>query len=448
MSGSGRDGGGSPGAEGPSPGAGGEEAASPAAGVTGRGALAGEALPRRADVVVVGGGIVGLAVAWRLATGEARRQVVVVEKEEGLAAHQTGRNSGVLHSGIYYPPGSLKARTALAGRAAMVRFCAERGIAHEVCGKVIVATGPEEVERLGGLYRRGLDHGLTVERIGPARLRELEPHVAGLAALHVAGTGIVDFRAVCDALAAEVSEAGGPGGPNVVRTGARVVGLDEREAGVAVETTAGDVEAAAVVNCAGLYSDRVARLHAPDDGTRIVPFRGEYRELRPSAAHLVRNLVYPVPDPRFPFLGVHFTRMVHGGVRAGPNAVLALAREGYDWRTVDRHDLAEVARNPAFRTLARRYWRTGAGEVWRSVSRRAFVRALQRLVPEVTVDDLAPAPAGVRAQALSPAGDLLDDFALRESRRVVDVVNAPSPAATASLEIGRLVADLVADRLA
>ena len=398
--------------------------------------------PARTDVAVVGGGIVGLAVARAAAQLPSRPHVVVVEKESVLAAHQTGRNSGVLHSGIYYKPGSLKARTATAGRAAMVAFCQERGIAHEVCGKVVVATDESEHERLAQLEQRGLANGLGVRRISLDELHEREPHVTGTAALFVPETGIADFRAVTEALASDVRAMGGE-----VVLGTPVTSLDERGPEARVGTTGGQIAARVVVNCAGLHSDRVAAMHGVDDGTRIVPFRGEYYELAPRAQHLVRNLVYPVPDPAFPFLGVHFTRMIHGGVHAGPNAVLALAREGYRWRDVDRHDLAEVVRNRAVWRLARRHWRTGAGEVARSLSKRAFVRALRRLVPELIDDDLVRASSGVRAQALGADGTLLDDFAIRHSQRIIDVVNAPSPAATASLEIASVITGLVSERL-
>ena len=396
-------------------------------------------LPARADVVVIGAGIIGLAVAHELGGRDPRREIIVIDKEDRLAAHQTGRNSGVLHSGLYYKPGSLKARTATAGRARMVEFCREHGIAHEVCGKVVVATAAEELPRLAALEERGRANGLALERIDAGRLREVEPHAAGIAALFVPETGIADFRAVCERLATVVVERGGQ-----VWLRTQLIAMHERPGAVTVETSAGSIEADVVVNCAGLFSDRVARLHAADDGTRIVPFRGEYYELRADRTHLVRNLIYPVPDPAFPFLGVHFTRMIDGGVHAGPNAVLALAREGYRWRDVDARDIGEVATNPAFWKLAEKYWRTGVGEVVRSLSRSAFVRALQRLVPDVTAGDLVRAPAGVRAQALAGDGSLVDDFALRESARILDVVNAPSPAATASLEIARHIADRVA----
>jgi L-2-hydroxyglutarate oxidase len=388
-------------------------------------------MPRRADVVVIGAGIVGLAVAEAITSAEPATRVVVLEKEDRIAAHQTGRNSGVLHSGIYYKPGSLKARTATAGREAMVRFCAEHGIAHEVCGKVVVAVDESEVPALADLEQRGRQNGLAVERLDPARLREREPHASGVAALHVPETGIVDFVAVCDRLRQLIEERGGH-----VVLGAAAVSID----GTTVETTNGPVTATQIVNAAGLQSDRVAAMTTDTGGVRIVPFRGEYYDVVPHRSHLCNNLIYPVPDPRFPFLGVHLTRSVHGGIHAGPNAVLALAREGYRRRTVNGRDTWELVANPALRTLAKRYWRVGAGEVRRSFSKRAFVHALRRLVPEIQLDDLLPASSGVRAQALDPSGALVDDFLFADGPNVVNVLNAPSPAATAALEIGRHVA--------
>ena len=393
-----------------------------------------------ADVVVIGAGIVGLAVAERLTRDHGAGRVVVVDKEDRIAVHQTGRNSGVLHSGIYYKPGSLKALGAKAGRAAMVRFCEEHGVAHETCGKVIVAVDASELDALAALERRGREHGLAVTRLDRKGLAEAEPHADGVAALHVPETGIVDFVGVCHALARLVEERGG-----AIALGAAVVGITTAGGRTVVETTRGSITADRLVNCAGLQSDRVAAMgDAGVEGVRIVPFRGEYYDVVPSRSHLCRNLIYPVPDPRFPFLGVHLTRSVHGGVHAGPNAVLALAREGYRRRDVDPGDVRELATNPAMRTLARRYWRVGAGEVYRSVSRRAFVRALQRLVPDVRTEDLRPAAAGVRAQALAADGSLVDDFLLAGDERAVHVVNAPSPAATAALEIARHVVERLA----
>jgi L-2-hydroxyglutarate oxidase len=391
--------------------------------------------PRRnADVVVIGAGIVGLAVAHRLTADDPRTTVVVLDKEDRIAAHQTGRNSGVLHSGIYYKPGSLKAQTATTGRRAMVRFAEEHGIAHEVCGKVVVAVDDTELPALDELERRGRANGLAVRRIGPPELHELEPHANGVAALHVPETGIIDFVAVCERLRDLIDHSGD--GHSHVHLGTAVTTIT----GTTVETTSGPVTAKRIVNCAGLQSDRLAGMTTDTDGVRIVPFRGEYYDVVPHRSHLCNNLIYPVPDPRFPFLGVHLTRSVHGGIHAGPNAVLALAREGYRRRTVNGRDTWELLANPAVRTLAKRYWRVGAGELRRSLSKRAFVRALQRLVPDVRPDDLLPAASGVRAQALEPTGDLVDDFRFADGPNVVNVLNAPSPAATAALEIGRHVA--------
>lgn len=391
----------------------------------------------RADVVVVGGGIVGLATARAIQRARPEVMVLVLEKESGPAVHQSGRNSGVIHSGVYYRPGSLKAATVAAGRTAMVEFCQANGVAHQVIGKVIVAVEEREMAGLRELEQRALGNGVPAELIGTGRLAELEPHAAGVGALHVPGAAIVDFRQVCLALARLVADAGGE-----FRSHSRVIELIEHDRSVLVRTEQGDIEAVTAVNCAGLHSDLLAG-RAPASGRpalRIVPFRGEYRSLRAERSHLVRTMIYPVSDPRFPFLGVHFTRAIGGEVHAGPNAVLALAREGYSWRTVDLSDTLELLRFPGFRRLAAHHWSTGLGEIYRSVSERAFLRALQRLVPDVEADDLAPTPAGVRAQAVDANGALVDDFVVEESPRVVHVLNAPSPAATASLEIGRLVA--------
>ncbi len=393
------------------------------------------------DVLVVGGGIVGLATARALVQGRPGLHVVLLEKEQHLATHQTGRNSGVVDSGIYYAPGSLKARYAKEGLEFLQRYCPDRGIAYEQCGKVIVASDPSQVTRLDALERRAADNGIPVERLDRAALAEREPHAAGVAALLVRSTGIVDYVGVCAAYRAD-AEAGGA----EVVTGAEVLGVEDDGANVTVTTSGGEERTAGMlVNCAGLHSDRVARLAGLTPRARILPFRGEYYELRPERRHLVRQLIYPVPDPAFPFLGVHFTRDVHGGVHAGPNAVLALAREGYSLGSFSRRDVAEIARYSGFWHLARRHWRTGAGEYRRSLLRAAFVAGLQQLVPEVQAQDLVPAPAGVRAQAVLPDGSLVDDFLIDETPRGLHVLNAPSPAATASMPIG---ADLAARALA
>lgn len=388
----------------------------------------------RADLVVVGAGIIGLATAHRYLADHPGRRVVVVEAEARPALHQTGRNSGVLHSGAYYRPGSAKAMLAVAGRDSMVEFCREHEIAYEVCGKVIVAVDGPERERLAALAARAEQNGVEAELIDARRLAELEPYCAGVEALHLRSTGIADYGAVCDVLIAQIESAGGE-----VRTSTRVVGIAERSGEVRVATTTGDLEAAWLVNCAGLRCDQVAAMAGATGGYRIVPFRGEYYELTSERAHLVNNLVYPVPDPSFPFLGVHLTRMIDGTIHAGPNAVLALAREGYRWSDISTTQLREHLTNRGLWRLARRYWRTGAGEVWRSLSKAAFTRALQRLVPDIEADDLVRSPAGVRAQAMDPDGELEDDFAVHTSRRSTHVLNAPSPAATSSLEIAKMI---------
>jgi (S)-2-hydroxyglutarate dehydrogenase len=389
------------------------------------------------DFVIIGGGIVGLSTARALLERHPGAGVVVLEKEAGWARHQTGHNSGVIHSGVYYKPGSLKARFTGEGGERLVEFCREQGISYEICGKVIVATEPDEMPRLRNLYERGTQNGIEVEKIGPEELEELEPHATGIAALKVPSTGIVDFVGVTEAFARIVAGAGGE-----LCTSAEVTHISETGDAGEVRTSTGEsFRARTLVNCAGLHSDRVAALGGVEVGVKIVPFRGEYYDLAPESHHLVRNLIYPVPDPCFPFLGVHFTRKIGGGVEAGPNAVLGLAREGYKKTDLRVKDLAEVLAYPAFWRLAAENWKTGAGEAFRSVSKRAFVRGLKRLVPEVEDEDLVPTEAGVRAQALARDGSLVDDFFVVEGRRSVHVLNAPSPAATACIPIGEAVAD-------
>ncbi|MBC2906569.1 L-2-hydroxyglutarate oxidase [Streptomyces cupreus] len=384
------------------------------------------------DVLVVGGGIVGLSTAYAITRAAPGTRITVLEKEAGPARHQTGRNSGVIHSGIYYRPGSLKARYAVRGAAEMVKFCAEYDIDHAVTGKLIVATERSELPRLHALVQRGRENGIPVRELGAAQIAEYEPEVRGLAAIHVGTTGICDFVGVARRLA----EASGA----EIRYGAQVVRVDRRPSlGVAVQTGGGDVVRARVlVNCAGLYCDKVARLTGDEPGMRIVPFRGEYYSL--ARPELVRGLVYPVPDPAFPFLGVHLTRGVDGGVHVGPNAVPALAREGYGWGVVRPLEIASTLGWPGAWAIARRHWRYGAGELRRSVSKGAFAAAVRRLLPAVADEDLVPAAAGVRAQAVLRDGTLVDDFLIKEGARAVHVLNAPSPAATASLPIGREVA--------
>lgn len=383
-------------------------------------------------VVVVGAGIVGLAVAARLA-GDGHR-VTVLEKEQAVAQHQTGRNSGVIHSGLYYTPGSLKARMSVAGQRSMTAFAREHGVGVEITGKLVVASTPDQVAGLHRLAERARANGVPAQLVGRSGAREREPHVACVDALWVESTGIVDYTGVCRALAAQVSA-----GQGEVRFGTRVVGATEIADGVHLELerlgSASELRADAVVACAGLHADRVARACGLDPSARIVPFRGEYFELSETAAELVNGLVYPVPDPRFPFLGVHLTRMVGGGVHAGPNAVLALAREGYTWRDVDLRDTVDALTWPGLWRMGVRNAVPGAREVGRSLSRRAFAHSLAALVPAIVPDDLVPSPAGVRAQAVARDGRLVDDFLLQRTARQVHVLNAPSPAATCALEI-------------
>jgi L-2-hydroxyglutarate oxidase len=393
------------------------------------------------DFAIVGGGIIGLSTARALLQRYPNARLLVLEKEPGLARHQTGHNSGVIHSGVYYKPGSLKARYTREGVAALVEFCREQGIEHELCGKVIVATEPDELPLLDDLHERGLENGLKVEKIGPEELRELEPHASGLAALKVPEAGIVDFARIAEALAALVEEEGGE-----LRTSTEVEGISETNNEVEISTNGGTFRTRTLVNCAGLHSDRVARLSGVEAGVKIVPFRGEYYELRPEKRYLVKNIIYPVPDPSFPFLDVHLTRTIEGGVDAGPNAVLALAREGYKKTDFNLRDSIEVLTYPGLWRLARAYWRTGLGEIVRSFSKKAFVRSLKKLVPEVEEEDLVPIEAGVRAQALTKDGKLVDDFLIVEGKNSVHVLNAPSPAATAAIPIGETVAKRIAER--
>lgn len=392
-----------------------------------------------ADVVIIGGGIIGLASAYNLTQRHPQRKIIVLEKEDGIAHHQTGRNSNVLHSGIYYKPGSLKAITCRAGKTAMQEFCDEQGVDYRICGKVIVALDEKDAARLSGIYERGKANGIDCEIIDSRRLAELEPHAAGIRAIHVRETGIVDYRQVCQRLAAHVKERG-----HKIITGARVIGLKQTSTEVIVRSRSGDFSARYVINCAGLHSDRVTSLSGGASPAKIVPFRGEYFKLKPEAERLCNNLIYPVPDPRFPFLGVHFTRMMSGGVECGPNAMLAFAREGYSKTDINFRDLVETLAYKGFRKFAARYWRIAIGEMHRAFSKAAFVAALQRLVPEITADDLVPIPAGVRAQALAPDGAMVDDFSFEERPRIINVVNAPSPAATASLSIGKLIVEKLA----
>jgi (S)-2-hydroxyglutarate dehydrogenase len=391
------------------------------------------------DIAVVGGGIVGLSFAMQALEQFPRLRILVLEKEPGIARHQTGHNSGVIHSGVYYKAGSLKARLCVAGAREMVEFCLRHGIPHEVCGKLIVATNSDEVARLDDLLACGLANGLEGLRILEREaMLEIEPHAGGLRALHVPSTGITNYAAVA-ATYAEIASGRGV----EIKTNAKVLGFVRSDRTVEIQTRAGDFSARYVVNCAGLYSDRVARMAGDDPGIMLVPFRGEYYDLAPARESLVRALIYPVPGPRYPFLGVHFTRRIEGNVDAGPNAVLAFRREGYRWRDFNLRETIEIFTDSGFRAMARQHWRNGLSEFQRSLRKRDFVRSCQRLVPEVRMEDMTPGGSGVRAQAVGPDGSLADDFRFLARERFLHVLNVPSPAATASLPIGREILKMV-----
>lgn len=390
------------------------------------------------EIAIIGGGIVGIAAAYQLVQRLKTVRLVVLEKEPRLAMHQTGRNSGVMHSGVYYRPESHKAAFCRKGKAMLEAFCAEHSIPHERCGKLIVATLPAEEKRLAALYERGQKNGVACEWWGSTQMKEREPHLAGIRAIHVPEAGIVDYRAVVAEMANQIRDAGGS-----IALETRVDGGVIDDGGVTLRTSRGPLRARHVVNCAGLFSDRVSRRFGHRPTQRIIPFRGEYYELRPPARHLCKHLIYPVPDPNLPFLGVHFTRMIGGRVECGPNAVPALRREGYRWRDISPRDLWEMATFPGTWRMAARWWRTGLEEIWRSISKSAFLGALQRLIPDLQESDLSVAPAGVRAQAVDRSGNLLDDFVILRDERVLHVLNAPSPAATASLAIGDEIARAV-----
>ena len=390
------------------------------------------------DYAVVGGGIVGLSVARALGHRQPTARILVLEKEASWARHQTGHNSGVIHSGIYYQSGSLKARLSRAGNQSMVAFCQEHRLRHEVCGKVIVATEEREMPLLDRLFQRGQENGLEVQRLNAEQVKTIEPHVRCLQGLRVPATGIVDFKQVCAKLAELIAAQGGE-----LRLNTRLRGVRERASSLALETPEGAFETRFLINCAGLHSDRVARLADVEPPARIVPFRGEYYELKPERRALVKGLIYPVPNPDFPFLGVHFTRMIDGSVHAGPNAVLSFKREGYHRTDFNLRDAAETLLFPGFWRMVERNLREGLKEMHRSFSKAAFVRSLQALIPEVQADDLVPSAAGVRAQALQPDGKLVDDFLIVRGPRSLHVCNAPSPAATASLEIAKVIVEQV-----
>jgi L-2-hydroxyglutarate oxidase len=387
-------------------------------------------------ITVVGGGIVGLAAAFRIGQMFPDAELTVLEKEQGVGRHQSGNNSGVLHAGLYYKPGSAKARLAVRGIRQMVAFCQENGIAHEVCGKLVVASNEEELPRLRDLFERGRQNGLEgLEMLGTEQMKEIEPHATGVAAVRVPQEGIADYPAVCATLARKIN--------GRVVTGAKVTGLRKTADGWLAHTTAGDFESNLLVNCAGLYCDRVAEMAGVHRDMRIVPFRGEYYRIKPERQYLVRNLIYPVPDPKFPFLGVHFTRLIHGGVEAGPNAVLALAREGYSKWNISLRDTIDVVSYSGFWRFLGRHARMCFDEVRRSFSKELFCASLRKLVPEITVNDLEKGGAGVRAQALDPQGGMVQDFHIVRQPGAVHVLNAPSPAATASLAIGEEIAQQV-----
>ena len=396
------------------------------------------------DIAIIGGGIVGLATAYRLTDEYPDLSITVLEKEDTVAAHQTSHNSGVIHSGVFYEPGSLKAENCREGKRALVDFCEREGVDYEMCGKVVVAATEAEVPELERIQQKGRANNVECTRIGPERLHEIEPHVRGVAALHVPGAGIVDYAGVAHALADRLREHG-----HEIRTGAEVLDLRTAPDHVRVVSTAGDVTARHAVNCAGLYADRVAQMSGQEGlDVQIVPFRGEYYELVPERRDLCRNLIYPVPDPDFPFLGVHFTRMVDGRVECGPSAVLSFAREGYRLTDVDWGELWDILSYPGFQKLSMRHWQKGTRELLQSMSKRVYLRAARHLIPEVQMDDFVKARAGVRAQALHPDGSLEDDFLIMETDRVVNVVNAASPAATSALNIGQLITEnYLADRL-
>jgi (S)-2-hydroxyglutarate dehydrogenase len=394
------------------------------------------------DLTIVGGGILGLATALKLIRAHPSLRLLILEKEAEIARHQTGNNSGVIHSGLYYRPGSLKARSCVAGRKELMAFCDENAVPYEICGKVVVATSEEELPRLEELHRRGIANGLKdLQIIGPERLKELEPHATGIKGLHVPETGIIDYKKVAAAYAEKIRDAGGD-----IRLSQRVVGILDRPEEIVLQTSGGDYRTKHLINCCGLQSDIVAQMmgggNNSEEEHRIIPFRGEYYKIAPERQFLVRNLIYPVPDPTFPFLGVHFTRMARGGVEAGPNAVFAYAREGYRHTDINLSDLWRTISFKGFWAITGKYWQTGFGELYRSLSKSAFVRALQKLLPEIRENDLVPGGAGVRAQAVSASGALVDDFVIKQTRKAIHVLNAPSPGATASLAIGQQICEM------
>jgi L-2-hydroxyglutarate oxidase len=394
------------------------------------------------DVIVIGGGIVGLATAYQTLLKRPGLKVLLLEKESKLAAHQTGNNSGVVHSGLYYKPGSLKATNCINGYKMLLDFCDQEGIEYDLCGKVVVATNETQKPLLENLYQRGLQNGLDqISRISIEELKEIEPHVNGVAALKVPYTGIIDYKQVAEKYGEKINDLGGE-----ILLNSKVIDIIESAATTLVSTQNQTFETRLVINCCGLYSDKIARKTSGDVDLKIIPFRGEYFKLIPEKEYLVKHLIYPVPDPNFPFLGVHFTRMMKGGIEAGPNAVLAFSREGYKKSQINLAELAETLMWPGFQKVAWKYWKTGLGEMYRSFSKAAFTKALQELIPEIQENDLVDGGAGVRAQACDRTGGLLDDFSIIETKKAINVCNAPSPAATSSLSIGNTVSDLILKR--
>lgn len=395
----------------------------------------------KTDICIIGGGIVGLATAYQISQKYPDKKIVIVEKENSLAKHQTGHNSGVLHSGIYYKPGSLKARNCRLGKKAMETFCRDQGIEHELCGKVIVALNKEEVPRMEKIYQRGQENGVNCQIIPRERLLEIEPHAAGIQAIHVPECGIVNYKQVCLRLGEIIQEKDG-----LVLLGEGASRIESSTNEVIIHTRTESIHASYLINCAGLHSDRITQMGGNRAPAKIIPFKGEYFELTDDSKHLCKNLIYPVPDPQFPFLGVHFTRMIDNSVECGPNAVLAFGREAYGKFDLNLKDLLESIFYPGFQKMAMKHWRMGWGEMWRSYNKGAFVKALQRLIPEIESKHIHSVPAGIRAQAVSPDGAMVDDFLIQENSRVINVCNAPSPAATASLTIGATIVQNLSSR--
>jgi L-2-hydroxyglutarate oxidase len=397
----------------------------------------------KVDICIIGGGIVGLATAYQVSQKYPKLSLAVIEKESSLAKHQTGHNSGVLHTGIYYKPGSLKAVNCRNGKKAMEAFCKEQGIEHELCGKIIVALNKEEIPRMQNIFQRGQENGVNCKIISREEMLEIEPHVAGVQAIHVPECGIVNYKQVCHRLGEIIAKKE----ENKFLLGHAVIGMQTRTDGLIITTNKAEIECKHAINCAGLHSDRITRLGGQKPPAKIIPFKGEYYELEKQAKHLCKNLIYPVPDPAFPFLGVHFTKMIDGSVECGPNAVLALGREAYGKFDLNLRDLSESLTYLGFQKMAMKHWKMGWGEMWRSYNKGAFVKALQRLIPEIESKHLTFAPAGIRAQAVSPEGALVDDFLIEENERIINVCNAPSPAATASINIGKTILAKLANRI-